>query len=67
MACRDLEKAEKAVKEIKETVSPEDNQSVGELVIKKLDLTSLKSIKQCAKDILLSESRINILVNNAGW
>ncbi|KAK7602730.1 hypothetical protein V9T40_006704 [Parthenolecanium corni] len=66
LACRDLEKAEKAVKEIKDTVKPEDDQSVGELIIKKLDLTSFKSIKQCAEDILLSESRINILVNNAG-
>lgn len=54
------------MKEIKDTVKPEDDQSVGELIIKKLDLTSFKSIKQCAEDILLSESRINILVNNAG-
>lgn len=43
-----------------------DNQPLGELLIKKLDLCSLLSIKQCAKDILQTEDRINILVNNAG-
>lgn len=66
LACRDLEKAQKAVEEIKETVSATDNQSLGELIIKKLDLCSLRSIKQCAKEILLTEKYINILVNNAG-
>ncbi|XP_065209980.1 retinol dehydrogenase 11-like [Planococcus citri] len=66
LACRDAEKAAKAVDDIKETVKSEDNQPLGELVIKKLDLGSLLSIKECAKDILQSEERINILVNNAG-
>lgn len=66
LACRDLDKAEKAVNDIKSSVKPMDEQPLGELIIKKLDLASLKSIKQCAKDILLSEERINILVNNAG-
>lgn len=66
LACRDVDKAEKAVNDIKSSVKPADEQPLGELVIKKLDLASLRSIKQCAKDILLSEERINILVNNAG-
>lgn len=66
LACRDTEKAEKAVDEIKETVRSENNEPLGELLVKKLDLSSLLSIKQCAKDILQTEERINILVNNAG-
>ena len=66
MACRDTEKANKAAEEIKKSVQPIDNQPLGELIVRKLDLMSLKSVKQCAKEILMTEERINILVNNAG-
>lgn len=66
LACRDTEKAELAVDEIKKTVAAAENQPVGELVVRKLDLSSLLSVKKCAKELLQSEERINILVNNAG-
>lgn len=66
MACRDIEKAENAVNDIKKTTKASDNQPLGELIIRELDLTSLKSVRECAKEILLTEERINILVNNAG-
>ena len=37
-----------------------------DLVIKKLDLSSLESVRECAKDVIENESRLDILVNNAG-
>ena len=37
-----------------------------DLVIKKLDLSSLESVRECAKDVNENESRLDILVNNAG-
>jgi len=38
----------------------------GEIVVKCLDLTSCKSIRECAQEILDEEPRIDILLNNAG-
>ena len=38
-----------------------------DLVITKLDLSSLDSVRQCAKNINEVESRVDILINNAGW
>lgn len=66
MACRDIGKAEEAAAEIKQEVKPQDDSPVGEVVIKRLDLSSLASIRECAKSILSSEANIHILVNNAG-
>jgi short-subunit dehydrogenase len=36
------------------------------LVVVKLDLASLASVRQCAQDLLRTETQIHILVNNAG-
>ncbi|KAG6455574.1 hypothetical protein O3G_MSEX009263 [Manduca sexta] len=64
MACRNIEKAEKAKKEIiKENVC---KAQMGSLAIEYLDLCSLKSIRSCANRILEKEPNINILINNAG-
>jgi len=38
----------------------------GELAIYFLNLCSLKSVKDCAKNLLTKEAAIHILVNNAG-
>jgi len=38
----------------------------GELVIYQLDLSSLKSVKECARNLLMKESAIHLLINNAG-
>ena len=60
LACRDITKAERAADEIRKTTG---NNDVGVYV---LDLASLKSVRQCAGEIIKKEPKINILINNAG-
>ena len=38
----------------------------GNVIVKKLDLASLQSVRDLAKDILASEERLDVLINNAG-
>lgn len=64
MACRDKSKANEALEEIQQETKDEKN--VGELLIKELNLSSLVSIRQFAKDINETEEKIHFLVNNAG-
>ena len=59
MLCRNTEKAEVAGSEIsKDTGNPVD--------VIKLDLSSLKSVRECAQTLLDKEEKIDILINNAG-
>ncbi|XP_078001012.1 retinol dehydrogenase 11-like isoform X2 [Glandiceps talaboti] len=60
MACRDLQKANKTANNIKQLA---DNENV---IVKKLDLASLESVQTFAKEINKEESRLDILINNAG-
>uniref|UniRef100_A0A3Q3K360 Uncharacterized protein n=1 Tax=Monopterus albus TaxID=43700 RepID=A0A3Q3K360_MONAL len=60
MACRDLTRAERAAEEIRQSTGN------GNIVIRHLDLASLYSVRQFAKDFLDSEDRLDILINNAG-
>ncbi|XP_034029634.1 retinol dehydrogenase 13 isoform X2 [Thalassophryne amazonica] len=60
MACRDLIRAERAAEEIRQSTGN------GNVVIRHLDLASLYSVRQFAKDFLDSEDRLDILINNAG-
>ena len=60
IACRDTTKGEKARKEI---VEISGNQNV---ILRKLDLASMKSIKRFADQILSEELQIHILMCNAG-
>lgn len=60
LACRDLEKAERAASEIRRSNS---NLHV---VPKYCDLASLKSVRNFADDILASEQKLDVLVCNAG-
>lgn len=69
LACRDLNKAKKAVEDIKETPasSNEDNpkDESGQLGICQLNLSSFNSVRKCAQHLLTTEAVIHILINNA--
>lgn len=60
IACRDLEKAEKAVREIK---FKSHSLNVFHM---ELDLANLKSVREFCKNFLQREKRLDILINNAG-
>ncbi|XP_039288383.1 retinol dehydrogenase 12-like isoform X3 [Nilaparvata lugens] len=64
MACRNLDKAEEAAKQIRDRL--EHNQNAGKISIKHLDLSSLSSVRTCAGEILREEPCIHLLINNAG-
>ncbi|KAM6944063.1 retinol dehydrogenase 14 [Lycodopsis pacificus] len=60
VACRDPDKAEKAVREIK---CKSHSLNVHHM---ELDLASLRSVREFCKDFLQREKRLDILINNAG-
>ena len=60
MGCRDLNKADIAAKDIK------DQNMGANIVVMKLDLSSLKSVREFAEEVSNCEQRIDILINNAG-
>ena len=62
IACRSMEKAEGAVKWIKENSS----HLKLKLVPMKLDLGDLKSVVSFSKEFKKSYNKLNVLVNNAG-
>lgn len=60
LACRDLDKANAAVKDIRSQTDQ------GVLIVKTLDLASFRSIKEFAAQVIKEEPRIDVLINNAG-
>ena len=60
LACRSVERGEKAAVEVRKR-SSNDN-----VVFRQLDLASLESVRKFASNILEEEPRIDILINNAG-
>ncbi|XP_017283287.1 retinol dehydrogenase 14 [Kryptolebias marmoratus] len=60
IACRDQNKAEKAVREIKLKSHSLD------VLHMELDLASLRSVREFCKNFLQKEKRLDILINNAG-
>jgi len=60
MACRDMEKADKAANDIRKEVQNAN------IKVMKLDLSSLTSVRQFAAKVCEQESQIDILINNAG-
>ena len=60
MACRSLKKGEAAKKDVVERTGSNN------VIVKHLDLASLRSIRAFAEDINKNEARLDILVNNAG-
>lgn len=61
MACRNLDAANKAKDEIVEQTKND------KVIVKKLDVSSFKSIREFAADINKTESRLDVLVHNAGF
>ena len=60
LACRSVPKAQQVAEDIlKETGS-------NKVIVKELDLASLKSVRNFARDINETEDRLDILINNAG-
>jgi short-subunit dehydrogenase len=59
LACRDLEKAEEAAKEI-------TNETRNKVTTLKLDLASLTSIRTAVQELKTRHPLIHILINNAG-
>jgi NAD(P)-dependent dehydrogenase (short-subunit alcohol dehydrogenase family) len=60
IACRDEEKGQRAIERMKA------GSDGGELVYGYLDLASLNSVKNFAEKVITTESRLDLLVNNAG-
>lgn len=60
MACRNLEKGEKAKNELLK------NSPTSDLSVKHLDLGSLESVKEFADDFIKENNSLDILINNAG-
>ncbi|XP_011866225.1 PREDICTED: retinol dehydrogenase 11-like isoform X1 [Vollenhovia emeryi] len=71
LACRNVEKANAAINDIKSKPFRSSRNEklegkLGHLVVYPLDLSSLQSVRECAQMILAKEPAIHILVNNAG-
>ena len=60
IGCRDISRGSKALEDIKNESKSQD------VVLKKLDLASLTSVRQFSEEILKEEGQINVLINNAG-
>lgn len=60
IACRDKAKGTNAVKDIRTTTGNND------VHLYIMDLASLESVRQCAKKVLKEETKLDILINNAG-
>ncbi|KAJ8669899.1 hypothetical protein QAD02_001158 [Eretmocerus hayati] len=71
LACRNVEKANEAAEEVKNVPPSKPDREAfqgepGEVLVCKLDLCSLASVRECARHLLTSEPRIHLLINNAG-
>ena len=60
IACRNKDKAMEALQDIKKQSEIEN------ITFKKLDLSSLSSVRKFSEEILQEEERIDVLINNAG-
>lgn len=60
LACRNIEKGEKAKNEIL------NSKPSGEIIVMKLDLANLNSVRDFAEDYIKEYNRLDVLLNNAG-
>ncbi|XP_033627244.1 retinol dehydrogenase 13-like [Asterias rubens] len=59
LACRNLQKAEDVAKDIKSSMGN------SQVVVRHLDLSSLQSVREFAQQIIETEDRLDLLINNA--
>ncbi|CAM5099061.1 unnamed protein product [Eretmochelys imbricata] len=64
LGCRDRGRAEQAAREIRAELGAQAED--GELVIRELDLASLRSVRSFCQRVLQEEPRLDVLINNAG-
>lgn len=64
MACRDKQRTEDAIADIKAICKGLNG--LGILKFIHLDLNALNSVRNCATKVIESETKLDILVNNAG-
>nr|XP_002128635.1 retinol dehydrogenase 14-like [Ciona intestinalis] len=62
LGCRNMAKAEEA----KQRIITETGGNEDKIILKQLDLASFASVRAFAKDVNENESRIDVLLNNAG-
>jgi NAD(P)-dependent dehydrogenase (short-subunit alcohol dehydrogenase family) len=60
LACRDVEKGRRAAARIAERTPG------GRVLVRRLDLASLASVRQAAEELRASHDRLDLLINNAG-
>ncbi|XP_020377469.1 retinol dehydrogenase 14 [Rhincodon typus] len=61
MACRDEKAGAQAAREIQE-----ESGGAGELLVRHLDLSSLRSVRSFCRRVIQEEPRLDVLINNAG-
>ncbi|XP_072858058.1 retinol dehydrogenase 14 [Pogona vitticeps] len=71
MACRDRGRAEEAARELRAELgvcarAGGGGECRGELLVHELDLASLRSVRRFCQQVLQEESRLDVLINNAG-
>ncbi|CAK6434878.1 unnamed protein product [Pipistrellus nathusii] len=72
MGCRDRARAEAAAGELRRALRRDGDPGAdpaggaGELVVKELDLASLRSVRAFCRELLQEEPRLDVLINNAG-
>uniref|UniRef100_A0A8D0HNZ1 Retinol dehydrogenase 14 n=1 Tax=Sphenodon punctatus TaxID=8508 RepID=A0A8D0HNZ1_SPHPU len=67
LACRDPGRAEEAARELRAELGlGSRREGVGELVVRELDLASLRSVRTFCQQVLQEEPRLDVLINNAG-
>ncbi|XP_042897670.2 retinol dehydrogenase 14 [Parasteatoda tepidariorum] len=60
MACRNLTEAAEVAEAITCSTGNEN------IIVKHLDLSSFKSVRKCAREIIRGQERLDVLINNAG-
>uniref|UniRef100_UPI00398F3E70 retinol dehydrogenase 14a n=1 Tax=Pristiophorus japonicus TaxID=55135 RepID=UPI00398F3E70 len=61
LACRDTRAAEQAARDIRQEAG-----GAGELLVRRLDLASLSSVRSFCQQVIQEEPRLDVLINNAG-